>query len=75
MVGSVGWQKTALARKERVKRRGKYSAERDKIVGHLLDRTRERGCEVMGKTKTMSSCKNSGMHKIEGKCFRCKAAD
>ncbi|KRY80924.1 hypothetical protein T4D_6799 [Trichinella pseudospiralis] len=51
MVGSVGWQKTALARKERVKRRGKYSAERDKIVGHLLDRTRERGCEVMGKLR------------------------
>ncbi|KRZ04578.1 hypothetical protein T4B_12176 [Trichinella pseudospiralis] len=57
MVGSVGWQKTALARKERVKRRGKYSAERDKIVGHLLDRTRERGCEVMGKlNETLRTC-------------------
>ncbi|KRX75647.1 hypothetical protein T4E_2307, partial [Trichinella pseudospiralis] len=49
MVGSVDRQKTALARKERVQGRGKYTAERDKIVGHLLDRTRDRSCEVMGK--------------------------
>ncbi|KRX86630.1 hypothetical protein T4E_9733, partial [Trichinella pseudospiralis] len=41
-----------LARKEIVQGRGKYSAERDKIVGHLLDRTRDRSCEVMGKKAT-----------------------
>ncbi|KRZ02064.1 hypothetical protein T4B_6446 [Trichinella pseudospiralis] len=32
MVGSVGRQKTVLSRKERVKRRGKYSTERAKLL-------------------------------------------
>ncbi|KRY81002.1 hypothetical protein T4D_15346 [Trichinella pseudospiralis] len=47
MVRSVGRQKTALARKERVKRRGKYSTERAKLLAICWI---EHGTEALNET-------------------------